>query len=459
MALAAAYILGHASRSAQPIRERDPRREDRGADRLTSTVESEIDQLGEAWGRFTPELEYLYDVDRLERRRKHVRFILRAAMGLVAFIAVLHSAFIAAALRPMDALHVLLSACLFLLCHRAVGLAGSAAKIDRTVMVAVTVHLALTAMVTVLDQRLGQTGFVAARPLELMLFLAGCALLCLPQRPAVLTLAVAFGLAAVSIVSAAGLAGMGGPIVLGLSIVSLISFSANRLMDEAARESFLMRLRADLQLRRSEADRRAMERLASLDPLTGIPNRRAFDMELARTLARSGADGHVLLALIDVDHFKSYNDVGGHALGDECLRRVAASLRSGIGTGFLARYGGEEFAAILQGGSAEELEAGADRLRQAVRDLRTPHPGRTDGTAHVTVSIGAGHHAPGEPGQVLMERVDRSLYRAKALGRDRLVVAGDAASDAADRLRALREAMPVSIVAGGSPPKRSRSGS
>lgn len=439
MTLAAAYLLGPAARPMPGMTpDRDPRREDLATDRLAATVEDEISHLGQRWARFTPELEHLYDTSRIERRRRAVRALLRMGLILVAMISLLHSVHVAGALRPLDVLHVLISAVLILLCRRAVGHAGSATLMDRTVAVALVGHLLLTAILTLIDRKLGNPGFVAVRPLELTLLFAGCSLLCLPQRAACVTLGLALCSAAASLMAAGELGGTGGPFLAGLVLIAFIAFAANRLMDEAARESFLMRLRADLQLRRSEADRTSMERLASLDPLTGIPNRRAFDAELARTLAGSDSDNAVLLAFIDVDHFKTYNDFGGHALGDECLRRVAASLRAAVGTGFLARYGGEEFAVILQGDTTQALEAGVHRLHQAVRALQTPHPGRSDGIPHVTISIGAGHHVPGEPGHVLMERVDRSLYRAKALGRDQVVMASDATGDQVVRLRSLR---------------------
>lgn len=165
------------------------------------------------------------------------------------------------------------------------------------------------------------------------------------------------------------------------------------------------------------------------DGLTGVWNRRAFDERLAdswRSAARSGRPLAVLM--IDVDHFKAYNDNLGHPAGDECLRLVAAALGGSAlrAASLLARYGGEEFVALLAETDAEGARAVGERLRQTVLSLALPHPASSTG-AQVSVSIGAASRLPGEGGgaEALMAAADAALYRAKQRGRNRVVVDGD----------------------------------
>ncbi|HTX59310.1 MAG TPA: diguanylate cyclase [Verrucomicrobiae bacterium] len=162
-------------------------------------------------------------------------------------------------------------------------------------------------------------------------------------------------------------------------------------------------------------------RLASIDALTGVGNRREFDQALAREWERCARTRAPLsLLLLDVDHFKAFNDTYGHVLGDDCLRRVAAVLAAGAGRpgDVVCRYGGEEFAAILP----ETDEAGAyvvaGEICQGVRGLQIPHRGSS--LHYVSASIGVGTTIPqaGAP-QTLTERADANLYRAKAAGRNR----------------------------------------
>nr|WP_281502986.1 diguanylate cyclase [Ancylobacter crimeensis] len=156
--------------------------------------------------------------------------------------------------------------------------------------------------------------------------------------------------------------------------------------------------------------------LASRDPLTDLPNRRAFDEAL-----RGCWDEPVPVALlmIDIDHFKEFNDQYGHSAGDSALRRVAAALAREVRTGdVLARIGGEEFVALLPGSGEGEAARIASRLRRAVEHLAIAHarsPFRL-----LTVSIGyAGVPAErvGQPGELLIA-ADRALYAAKAAGRN-----------------------------------------
>lgn len=163
------------------------------------------------------------------------------------------------------------------------------------------------------------------------------------------------------------------------------------------------------------------------DALTGIRNRRAFDDKLAELWATARrASMPVAAVMIDVDHFKLYNDELGHQAGDECLRAVAAALqgveeRSGA---IVARYGGEEFAALVPVSETGAARGVAEQLRQAVEALAHAHP-RSSVGPHVTVSVGVAARVPNgdEPPAVLVEAADQALYRAKEQGRNRVVSA------------------------------------
>jgi diguanylate cyclase (GGDEF)-like protein len=182
------------------------------------------------------------------------------------------------------------------------------------------------------------------------------------------------------------------------------------------------RVRLHLRLKRQSE---LLERLAALDALTEIGNRRAFEHDLDTALMRG--DGKPLaLAMVDVDLFKQYNDSLGHAAGDVCLRRVAAALAAAAGAlgGSVARYGGEEFACVLPGTGAAGAAAAAERLRSAVQDLGVAHPHGLPG-ALLTASVGLATCAAPAPAcrAALLGTADAALYRAKQLGRNRVEVA------------------------------------
>jgi diguanylate cyclase (GGDEF)-like protein len=177
---------------------------------------------------------------------------------------------------------------------------------------------------------------------------------------------------------------------------------------------------------RTEELHRANEQLqilSSTDALTGLANRRQLDTRLA-TAWHDGAERHepLSIAMIDVDHFKLYNDRYGHPAGDACLRRVAAALTGVIRTSDLvARYGGEEFALILPGADPATALAIAERARSAVLALTEPHAAAPAGL--VTVSIGVASIVPGPDSgpQLLVDSADAELYQAKQHGRNRVM--------------------------------------
>jgi diguanylate cyclase (GGDEF)-like protein len=165
-----------------------------------------------------------------------------------------------------------------------------------------------------------------------------------------------------------------------------------------------------------------LEQLSITDSLTGMANRRRFDMVLDAEWRRAQRLGEPIgLAMVDIDRFKLYNDHNGHAAGDKCLHRVAIQLASNIRAKDLAaRYGGEEFAIVMP---ATEIRAGvarAERLRRAVIALAEPHEQEAEG--RVTVSIGVATMIPSstDTAGTLVEMADAELYRAKRAGRNRV---------------------------------------
>ena len=167
----------------------------------------------------------------------------------------------------------------------------------------------------------------------------------------------------------------------------------------------LMRQREGLETR--------LAHLARTDALTGLPNRRAWDGELERELARADRSGAPLCAaLLDLDRFKEFNDRDGHLAGDDHLRAVALSWRQRLrDSDLIARYGGEEFAVILTATGLFEAGEVIEVLREAV-------------PLGETVSGGVAQWNGSESGKELLARADRALYQAKRAGRDMTVIAG-----------------------------------
>lgn len=180
----------------------------------------------------------------------------------------------------------------------------------------------------------------------------------------------------------------------------------------------------------------AVESLAITDALTGLANRRHFDQSLTTEWRRCMRDRSPLsLILIDVDQFKSYNDIYGHLHGDQCLRQIAAAMqevarRSGD---LSARFGGEEFAIIMPKTSNASAVEIAESVRAALRQHDLPHAGNPAGT--VTISIGCATVTPqlGQSPSSLVELADQALYQAKRAGRDRVCTANPSTSSEIQR--------------------------
>jgi len=165
-----------------------------------------------------------------------------------------------------------------------------------------------------------------------------------------------------------------------------------------------------------------LRRMARVDALTGLANRRHFDETLSsewRRCTRSGTP--ISLVLIDLDHFKLFNDHYGHQAGDSCLQQVSACLKAAFARShdLVARYGGEEFVCVMPETFLEGAEAKAQALEKAVRALQIPHDKSTVAGRIVTISLGVAVAMPnvGEECAALIHCADRSLYMAKDAGR------------------------------------------
>lgn len=186
-----------------------------------------------------------------------------------------------------------------------------------------------------------------------------------------------------------------------------------------------LKVAVELALSKHAAERAATEKMSELvltDPLTGLANRRHFDQTLASEWDRAAREKHPLaVIMVDIDHFKAYNDSRGHAAGDECLKAVATALRGHCTRpgDLVCRWGGEEFAVILPGTDASGAGHVARALVEVVRALGLEH-GKSEASPCVTISAGAASAMPCDDGSAaaLVEKADAALYAAKQAGRN-----------------------------------------
>lgn len=169
---------------------------------------------------------------------------------------------------------------------------------------------------------------------------------------------------------------------------------------------------------------------AMTDPLTGVKNRKSFDLAVVKQIKRA-RDSREPLSLIigDVDHFKTFNDRWGHQTGDQVLRLVAEVMNANVkGQDLLARYGGEEFAIILPETSLENGQLLADRIRRAIESRRLKKRRSDEDLGLITMSMGIALLCDADTPETLIERADEALYVAKRSGRNRVVAETEVAA-------------------------------
>lgn len=176
----------------------------------------------------------------------------------------------------------------------------------------------------------------------------------------------------------------------------------------------------------AEANRQLIE-LSNRDGLTGISNRRRFDTFLESEFSRLKAENaHLSIIFLDVDHFKAYNDLYGHLMGDECLKQIANVLANCVTRpdDLVARYGGEEFACVLPDTDLANAVLKAEEIQEKVMELAIEHKGSKVSDL-ITVSFGVAtfNSASGVTIEEMMKFADKQLYKAKSLGRNRIEAA------------------------------------
>ncbi|CAH1658512.1 diguanylate cyclase (GGDEF domain) with PAS/PAC sensor [Hyphomicrobiales bacterium] len=209
-----------------------------------------------------------------------------------------------------------------------------------------------------------------------------------------------------------------------VELIARIRYHTRAYLDHVQRDEAYRALReSQRELMRANLE---LERLTRIDGLTGLGNRRYFDEYLTAEWKRAQRTRNPLSVLmIDVDHFKRYNDAYGHLAGDDVLKRVADVIQTGAcrATDLAARFGGEEFVVVLTDVSQEGAAHVAERMVEGVRDLNIPH-----GSGRVTISVGIATAWPSPesgPGS-LVNAADLALFRAKNSGRDRVVASDNA---------------------------------
>lgn len=207
--------------------------------------------------------------------------------------------------------------------------------------------------------------------------------------------------------------------------VRALSVRVNKLQQEIA-----MRRAAEERLQESlielERAKKQLEQLATIDSLTGIPNRRSIDETLQREWLKAMRNAEPLaVMMIDIDHFKNYNDFYGHQAGDMCLKQVAHAIRTVLrrSTDYVGRYGGEEFLVLLTNSDSEKAKKMAEKLCDAVRHLNIPHfASRTADVVTISVGLNVITPMPKLSASLVIQQADEALYEAKRNGRNQVVL-------------------------------------
>lgn len=220
-----------------------------------------------------------------------------------------------------------------------------------------------------------------------------------------------------------------------LKAIIQTALSATRRMGERSKELEQQLSHAASEILLLQGSLSATHREARTDGLTGLANRKQLDQDLRRMADAAEQLGQdFCLLMLDIDHFKKFNDTHGHQTGDEVLKLVASTLTHCIGeVDLAARYGGEEFCVLLPGVPLTTAAEVGERIRNRIRSRKIVNRRTHQHLGKITVSVGVGKFAPGETVGHLIERADEALYAAKRAGRDRVVTqnslaGGDAAA-------------------------------
>ncbi len=216
------------------------------------------------------------------------------------------------------------------------------------------------------------------------------------------------------------------------SVVENLTAATKKARSEnAALEGQLAETTAELGRLRESLEQ--VRRDAMTDSLTNLANRKAFDERLDAACAQADVDGQgVTLAIIDIDHFKGFNDTWGHQIGDQVLRYVASVIgRMGPAPRLAARYGGEEFALIFPSENGRTARAVLEEIREEVSSRALKRRSTNEDLGTITVSAGFAERIAGESASSLLERADTALYASKHGGRNRTTAAQPVAAIAA----------------------------
>jgi len=222
----------------------------------------------------------------------------------------------------------------------------------------------------------------------------------------------------------------------------ILTIYSNYLFERRRCKDYCTSLGAMLRAETAESSEKQFQEMSKTDALTGLPNRRFLDERLGEWFSDTRS---AVVMMVDIDHFKLFNDTLGHPAGDECLKSIADAFRSAFSEPhlFCARFGGEEFTLVVR--DADELQASrlANVVVRSIEALGIAHPGRDDGVDVVSVSVGVAMKRRDQTisQQAVLSQADEALYQAKRRGRNRYVISTQAtdAGHAADSASPVRK--------------------